>query len=304
MSVQERRARWQREVRLTRGLALILAGIALVGIMLLSLLWQLRLDTIIMGVILGGLVCQLLVQAMEATHERLSMADIPQMLRAQGYFGMTLVLLLMLAVSLWGFAHIPNIMQPVLLGGFALVALYAVERVRQTARARQFVAIVNDGRVLASQKGTPLLTVLEDAGYRLITQCGRQGACASCRVRVRAGTQNWQEKHYGPILTPRQRGEGWVLACQVPVESDLVIELFKPLVIRWPAPARGRLSEQARAIRAVLPGFDCEACGYLTCEEYAQAIAQGKAPPTRCLPGGNAVNQKLQEIARELAEAR
>lgn len=304
MSVQQRRARWQREVRLTRALALMLAGMALVGIILLSLLWQLRLDTIIVGIVLGGLVCQLLVQAIEATHERLSVADIPQILRAQGYLGITVVLLLILALSLWGFAHIPNLMQPLLLGGFALVALYAAERVRETARPRHFVAIANDGSVLASQKGTLLLTVLEDAGYRLITQCGRQGSCASCRVRVREGAENWEEKHYGPILTPRQRREGWVLACQVPVESDLAIELFKPLVIRWPAPARGLLTEKARALRAVLPGFDCEACGYLTCEEYAQALAQGKAPPTRCLPGGRAVNQKLQEIARGSEGAR
>lgn len=304
MSVQEQRARWQREVRLTRGLALMLAGMALVGIILLSLLWQLRLDTIIVGIVLGGLVCQLLVQAIEATHERLSVADIPQMLRAQGYFGITLVLLLILTLSLWGFAHIANIMQPLLLGGFALVALYATERVRETARARHFVATAHDGSVLASQKGTPLLTVLEDAGYRLITQCGRQGACASCRVRVREGAENWEEKHYGPILTPRQRREGWVLACQVPVESDLAIELFKPLVIRWPTSAKGQLSEKARALRAALPGFDCEACGYPTCEEYAQAIAQGEALPTRCLPGGSAVNQKLQEIARGSEGAR
>lgn len=300
MSTKEQRVLWEREMRLARWWALTLGGLALVGIVLLSLFWQLDTQSAIVELLLGALGCQLLLQAIEAAQERLQLADPPGILRARGSMGITLALLLVLALSFVGFIQIPDLMRPLVLGSFGLVSVYAVQWVREQARPRNFVTVVNEGNVLTLQRGTLLLTALEDAGYRLITQCGRQGACASCRVRVREGTQNWLEKHYGPAITPRQKREGWVLACQVPVESDLAIELFKPVVIRWPAPDRSRLSGSARAIRAALPGFDCEACGYSTCDQYAQAIAQGKASLTRCLPGGAAVSKALRETGSEL----
>ena len=36
----------------------------------------------------------------------------------------------------------------------------------------------------------------------------------------------------------------------------------------------------------VLPGLDCGACGYATCNDYAEAIASGKCGLSRCAPGG------------------
>jgi ferredoxin len=296
MSIQQHRVRWEQETRLTQWLALGLGALAIGAIVLIPLLWKLRWEVMIAGALLGALVWHLLLQAIEAIHERLRLSNLQQAQNPQGSAGITLLVVLLLALSLSGFAFMEGVTLPWVVGGFSLAAVYAAQKIRETARPRNFVQIANDGTVLTILKGTLLLTALEEAGYRLITQCGRQGQCASCRVRVREGAQNWAEKHYGPVLTPRQRREGWVLACQVPLECDLDLELFKPLVIRWPTKDQTRLSQRARAIRSVLPGFDCEACGYSTCDRYAQAVAHEQVPATRCFPGGALVTQKLQEI--------
>jgi ferredoxin len=171
-------------------------------------------------------------------------------------------------------------------------------RAREIARPRRFVAVTNDGRSLTVPAGENLLRALERAGYRVMTQCGRAGQCATCRVRVREGVRKWSEKQLGPYLTPKQRQEGWVLSCQVPLENDLVLELLKPLVIRWPAFDRSRMSDAARRLRQALPGFDCEVCGHLTCDQYAQACAEGRDPLDRCLPGGEPVRERLAALAR------
>jgi ferredoxin len=295
VSVQQQRALWEQQARLSRWLALLLGTVALTGIVLVWRLWQLGWEALAAGMVLGALGWQLLIWAIEALRDRLQWADLPRPLRAGG--GAFLIVLL-LALALSGFLRIPDFVQPLVLGGFALVILLVAQAARETSRPRAFMEILNDGKVLSLPKGTPLLTGLEEAGYRLITQCGRQGACASCRARVREGTQAWEEKHYGPVLTPRQRREGWVLTCQVPAEHDLVLELFKPLVTRWPTSDQSQHAESVRTVRAALPGLDCEACGYFTCDRYAQAVAQGAAPPTLCLPGGASVRQRLQQLTQ------
>lgn len=74
------------------------------------------------------------------------------------------------------------------------------------------------------------------------------------------------------------------------------------------APVRERLCEAAQAagvvtlspeavkLREVLPGFDCQACGYPTCNAFAEALAAGEATPDGCTPGGAPVFKRLQGI--------
>jgi Na+-translocating ferredoxin:NAD+ oxidoreductase RNF subunit RnfB len=50
------------------------------------------------------------------------------------------------------------------------------------------------------------------------------------------------------------------------------------------------------AIRAVLPGANCGACGFPGCDSYALAIAAGTADIGACTVGGSAVAEKLTEI--------
>ncbi|MGH8629579.1 MAG: RnfABCDGE type electron transport complex subunit B, partial [Burkholderiales bacterium] len=49
-------------------------------------------------------------------------------------------------------------------------------------------------------------------------------------------------------------------------------------------------------IDALLPQTQCSRCGYPTCREYAQAIAQGAADINQCPPGGEAGVRKLATL--------
>lgn len=39
-------------------------------------------------------------------------------------------------------------------------------------------------------------------------------------------------------------------------------------------------------LRACLPGVNCGACGFKGCDDYAEALTEGKAAPNLCVPGG------------------
>jgi ferredoxin len=153
-----------------------------------------------------------------------------------------------------------------------------------------------------------LLQALKKAGYDLFAQCGGKGTCATCRVKVLEGLPPEQitPAMLGP-LSDKLRKEGWVLSCQISLKNDLKIELFKPLVMSWPkvagkaeeAKPERVLSPAAAKLRAVLPGFDCAVCGYPTCEEFAEALAAGKAKIDGCYPGGKPVLERLKQAAAE-----
>lgn len=49
-------------------------------------------------------------------------------------------------------------------------------------------------------------------------------------------------------------------------------------------------------IRDILPGANCGACGYPGCENYAAAVAAGKAEANACTVGGQATAKKIAEI--------
>jgi len=49
-------------------------------------------------------------------------------------------------------------------------------------------------------------------------------------------------------------------------------------------------------IRECLPGINCGACGFKGCQDYAEAMAAGKAKPNLCIPGAEAVAKQLGEI--------
>lgn len=53
--------------------------------------------------------------------------------------------------------------------------------------------------------------------------------------------------------------------------------------------------EKAEAIRDMLPGANCGACGYSGCEGYAKAMASGEAKPGLCTVGGEAVAKTISE---------
>jgi len=178
------------------------------------------------------------------------------------------------------------------------------------------IKIVNQGREAEleleakakGKEGTKLLLfeALSARGYRLMSSCGGEGSCGMCRVKVLAGLKESKDEYFGP-LSEDLRKEGWVLACQLPVESDLVIQLDEKLVERWPGeeeeveevePGLEELSPLGMKLRRALPGFNCsgDVCGYPSCALYAEALARGEASPEGCVPGGEPVRAALEEI--------
>jgi len=307
---QRQRAAQRRRVLLSTAIILLASLLVIIA---LTLAWHLSVADLISALIVGGVSWGLLITAIQAIRERLRLADLPRPLKARGGLGVMLFLLLFLILAFWGFAQAPGVVAPAWLGGIALVAVATIRWAKVALRPRFHIRIVNDGCTLVLNAGASLLESLRNRGYDLFVQCGGKGQCATCRVRVVEGPHGWGPAPQG-ILTPALLQENWVLACQVRVQNDMVIELFKPLVLGWPtldtqplprpqpwaAAGFPQLSSRAQRLRHGLPGFDCAACGYDTCNAYAQAMAQGQASLDRCLPGGQPVLTRLQAEAQEL----
>lgn len=54
--------------------------------------------------------------------------------------------------------------------------------------------------------------------------------------------------------------------------------------------------EKTKNIRSALPGANCGACGFKGCDDYAKQLAEGKAEPNLCIPGGADTASALGEI--------
>lgn len=169
------------------------------------------------------------------------------------------------------------------------------------------VKIANNGHVITLQLGANLMSSLSEAGYSLMAQCAGGGTCATCRVKAVSGIEDPNAAMLGPI-SPKLQKEGWILSCQTTVMNDVDIELFDALVTAWPdeissaddaddAPSAPALPPEVAALRDVMPGFDCGACGYDACADYAQAIVAAQAGLEACSPGGKPVLVKLKSIA-------
>lgn len=48
-------------------------------------------------------------------------------------------------------------------------------------------------------------------------------------------------------------------------------------------------------LRDMLPGANCGACGFKGCDDYAAALAEGRAAPDCCVPGGTDVSALLAD---------
>ena len=170
------------------------------------------------------------------------------------------------------------------------------------------VRIINNGHVMVFPLGANLMTTMAEHGYSLMAQCAGGGTCATCRVRAISGIEDPNSAMLGPI-SPKLQKEGWILSCQTTVMNDIEVELFDALVTGWPdeitsdaggeaVVAEPALPPDVAALRDVLPGFDCGACGYETCAAYARAVVDGQAGSEGCLPGGAPVLERLQAAAQ------
>ena len=51
----------------------------------------------------------------------------------------------------------------------------------------------------------------------------------------------------------------------------------------------------AGRLRALLPQTQCGQCGFAGCDPYAEALAEGRAPPDACPPGGAVLRRRLAD---------
>lgn len=54
--------------------------------------------------------------------------------------------------------------------------------------------------------------------------------------------------------------------------------------------------EKLVALEAIMPGANCGGCGFAGCADYAAAVAEGKAQPGLCAPGGKDLADKMGAI--------
>lgn len=53
--------------------------------------------------------------------------------------------------------------------------------------------------------------------------------------------------------------------------------------------------ETFEKVRECLPGVNCSACTYASCDEYAKAVLNGEAT-NKCVPGGDNASRKISEV--------
>lgn len=60
-----------------------------------------------------------------------------------------------------------------------------------------------------------------------------------------------------------------------------------------------QVDEKVKYIWDILPGANCGACGFPSCEAAAEAIAKGEIPVNSCVAGGHEIAEKIAEVMGE-----
>ncbi len=76
---------------------------------------------------------------------------------------------------------------------------------------------------LTSSSGENLFEVLQDAGIKLRAECGGEGTCGNCLVKI-SDPDNFSYQG-GKVLDKERREKGYYLACQIIIEGDLEIKI-------------------------------------------------------------------------------
>jgi uncharacterized 2Fe-2S/4Fe-4S cluster protein (DUF4445 family) len=84
------------------------------------------------------------------------------------------------------------------------------------------ITFLPEGKTVDVEAGTTLMKAAEQAGVYINTLCGGKGVCGRCRVQVTNGKIR-ADKHSISLLSKEEILQGYVLACQAKVDSDLEI---------------------------------------------------------------------------------
>ena len=94
------------------------------------------------------------------------------------------------------------------------------------------VKFMPDDKIIEIEKGGTLMEAAEKAEVHINNLCGGKGVCGRCRVIVSNGEIR-ADKHSISLLSREEIMEGYVLACQTKVDSDMEVLI----------PAESRLAE-------------------------------------------------------------
>jgi uncharacterized 2Fe-2S/4Fe-4S cluster protein (DUF4445 family) len=84
------------------------------------------------------------------------------------------------------------------------------------------IKFLPDGKTIDVEAGTTIMEAAQTAGVHINNLCGGKGVCGRCRVKVTNGKIR-ADKHSISLLSREEILEGYVLACQTKVDSDLEI---------------------------------------------------------------------------------
>ena len=77
----------------------------------------------------------------------------------------------------------------------------------------------------------------------------------------------------------------------------LALALFMAFVLGWANEAfHVDVDPKVEAVNEALPGANCGGCGYVGCNEYAEAVVAGQIPPDKCTVGGASCAAALANI--------
>jgi uncharacterized 2Fe-2S/4Fe-4S cluster protein (DUF4445 family) len=82
------------------------------------------------------------------------------------------------------------------------------------------ITFLPEGKTVDVEAGTTLMKAAEQAGVYINTLCGGKGVCGRCRVQVTNGKIR-ADKHSISLLSKEEILQGYVLACQTKVVSDM-----------------------------------------------------------------------------------
>jgi ferredoxin len=229
-------------------IAAIISLVAAVGVLILLLNWKTSMGDSVNLLIGGGAIWAGILLAFQEIRSRLRQAPVPGFLRKPNDWPISVLTMLIVAMgfyALWEVAMLDPqskefyypFRQLGIIGALVAAAGSALLWAREATKPVYEVTIANDNNKLYLPAGSKLMQSLKANGYVLFAQCGGKGTCATCRCKIPAGLP--QEKRaptmFGP-LNEKLRGEGWILSCQIVVNSDITVDLFKPLVQKWPTP--------------------------------------------------------------------
>ena len=113
------------------------------------------------------------------------------------------------------------------LGAALALVLVWTERV---LGARSSVGLrINDLPPSDVAAGQDLLRVLRERGVFVPSACGGRGSCGLCKVQVLEGGGPVLPTEI-PHLSPSEREQGWRLACQIKLRTDMAVRIPEPLL--------------------------------------------------------------------------